>query len=152
VGNWQINNLLQAHSGIAFTPLMGGDQANTNEVAWFPYEHLNKVGNPGVSNPSPNGWFNTAAYVAPTQGTYGDAGRNSLRGPGFMNLDTSIFRNFPIREGVEFQFRAEAFNVLNHVNWGQPDSIIQDTNFGKITSLAFSSHARQLQLAGKFIF
>jgi len=150
LGNWQINNIFQAHSGIAFTPLANGDIANTGEVSWFPYEHLNKVGNPGLSHKSAAEWFNTAAYVQPTAGTYGDAGRNSLRGPSYWNLDTSLFRIFPVGEGKQFEFRAEAFNVLNHADLGQPDNIIQDATFGKIGSV--TNTARQLQLAGKFIF
>ncbi len=151
LGGWQINNLFQAHSGIAFTPVISGDQANTGQAGWTAYEHLNKVGNPGLSHKSAAEWFNTAAYAVPTAGTFGDAGRNSLRGPSFWNLDTSLFRLFPIGEGREFEFRAEAFNVLNHVDLGQPQRDISDiTHFGQISSVA--STARQLQLAAKFIF
>jgi hypothetical protein len=150
LGNWQINNIFQAHSGIAFTPLANGDIANTGEVSWFAYEHLNKVGNPGLSHRSAAEWFNTAAYVQPTAGTYGDAGRNSIRGPAYWNLDTSVFRIFPVGEGKQFEFRAEAFNVLNNIDYGQPDNIVQDTTFGKIGSVV--NQARQLQLAAKFIF
>jgi len=151
LGNWQINNLFQAHSGIAFTPVISGDQANTGQAGWTAYEHLNKVGNPGLSHKSAAEWFNTAAFATPTKGTFGDAGRNILRGPSYWNLDTSLFRIFPVGEGREFQFRAEAFNVLNHVDLGQPHNDISDiTHFGKIDSIR--STARQLQLAAKFIF
>jgi hypothetical protein len=151
LGGWQINNLFQAHSGIAFTPVISGDQANTGQAGWTAYEHLNKVGNPGLSKKSAAEWFNTAAYAVPTAGTFGDAGRNSLRGPSFWNLDTSLFRLFPIGEGRQFEFRAEAFNVLNHVDLGQPQRDISDvTHFGQIRSVV--STARQLQLAVKFVF
>jgi hypothetical protein len=150
VGGWQINNLFQAHSGIAFTPIISSDQANTGQAGWTGYEHLNKVGNPGLSHQSAAEWFNTAAYATPTLGTFGDAGRNSLRGPSYWDLDTSLFRLFPIGEGREFEFRAEAFNVLNHVDLGQPVNDINSGNFGKIGSTG--NKARQLQLAAKFIF
>ena len=151
VGGWQINNLFQAHSGIAFTPLMSSDQANTGQAGWTGYEHLNKVGNPGLSKRTAAEWFNTAAYAAPTFGTFGDAGRNSLRGPSYWNWDTSLFRLFPIGEGRQFEFRAEAFNVLNNVNLGQPNNDINSgPAFGTINSTA--NAARQLQLAVKFIF
>jgi hypothetical protein len=150
LGGWQINNIFQAHSGIAFTPIISSDQANTGQAGWTGYEHLNKVGNPGLSHKSAAEWFNTAAYAAPSLGTFGDAGRNSLRGPSFWNLDTSIFRLFPIGEGRQFEFRAEAFNVLNHVNLGQPVNDINNGAFGTISSTANS--ARQLQLAAKFVF
>jgi len=66
-------------------------------------------------------------------------------------LDTSLFRIFPVGERREFEFRAEAFNVLNHVDLGQPHNDISNiTNFGRIDSIASTS--RQLQLAAKFIF
>jgi hypothetical protein len=87
----------------------------------------------------------------PAFGTYGNAGRNSLRGPGFWNLDTSVFRQFPIGEGRQFEFRAEAFNLANHVNLGQPDGSITDgQRFGTISGSVGNN--RQLQIAGKFIF
>jgi hypothetical protein len=150
LGNWQINNLFQAHSGIAFTPLTSNDVAKTGQASWTGYEHLNKVGSPGLSHTSAAEWFNTAAYISPLPYTFGDAGRNSIRGPAYWNLDTSVFRIFPVGEGREFEFRAEAFNVLNNVNLGQPVNDITSGNFGKIGNTANS--ARQLQLAAKFIF
>jgi hypothetical protein len=151
LGGWQINNLFQAHSGIAFTPISTSDIANTGQASWTGYEHLNKVGNPGLSKKSAAEWFNTDAFATPLAGTFGDAGRNSLRGPSFWKLDTSLFRQFPIGEGRQFEFRAEAFNVLNHVNLGQPANDINSGAFGTINSTA-SSAARQLQLAVKFVF
>jgi hypothetical protein len=151
LGGWQINNWFQAHSGIAFTPIISSDQANTGQAGWTGYEHLNKVGNPGLSKKSAAEWFNTAAYATPTFGTFGDAGRNSLRGPSFWNLDTSLFRLFPVGEGRRVEFRLEAYNVFNHVNLGQPHNDINSgTAFGTINSTA--NAARQLQLAAKFVF
>jgi hypothetical protein len=149
LGNWQINNLFQAHSGIAFTPLTSSDIANTGQA--LGYEHLNLVGNPGLSNRTAAEWFNTAAYATPALFTFGDAGRNSLRGPSYWDLDTSLFRLFPVGEGRQFEFRVEAFNVLNHVNLGQPNNDINSGKaFGTINSTA--NTARQVQLAAKFIF
>jgi len=115
------------------------------------YEHLNLVGKPGLPHKSANAWFNTAAYASPALYTYGNAGRNSVRGPSFWNLDTSLFRLFPVGEGRKFEFRAEAFNLLNNVNLGQPNNDLNSgTAFGTINSTA--NTARQLQLAMKFIF
>ena len=151
LGNWQFNNLFQSHSGSPFTPIISSDQANTGNAGWMGYEHLNVVGNPKLSNRTAAKWFNTAAYATPTLGTYGNAGRNSLRGPGFWNLDTSLFRLFPIGEGRQFEFRAEAFNILNHVNLGQPNNDINSgKTFGTINGV--SNPARQIQLSGKFVF
>jgi hypothetical protein len=149
LGNWQINNIFQSHSGIAFTPVISSDIANTGQA--LSYEHLNIVGNKGLSNKSANEWFNTAAYASPTFGTFGDAGRNSIRGPSYWDLDTSLFRMFPVGEGRQFEFRAEAFNLLNNVDLGQPNNDLNSgPAFGTIDSTA--NTARQLQLAMKFLF
>jgi hypothetical protein len=150
LGNWQINNLFQAHSGIAFTPGISSDIANIGQ-GFLTTEHLNKVGSTGISHRSAAKWFNTANYVAPALYTFGTTGRNSILGPSFWNLDMSLFRQFPVGEGRKFEFRAEAFNLFNHVDLGQPNADLNSGSaFGTINGTA--STARQLQLAGKFIF
>ena len=151
LGNWQINNLFNTTSGQPFTPMSSSDQANVG--LYLNYEHLNVV--PGVSSGLPhrsaNKWFNTAAFAEPTYGTYGDAGRNSLSGPAYWNLSSSVFRLFPLGEGRQIEFRAEAYNLLNHVDLGNPNNTIESgTSFGTISGTA--STARQLEIAGKFIF
>ena len=149
LGNWQINNLFQTHSGTPFTPNSSSDQANTGQA--LNYEHLNLTGSAGLSHRSAAEWFNTAAFAEPTFGTFGTAGRNIVRGPAFWDLDTSIFRMFPVGEGRQFEFRAEAFNLFNNANLSLPDATINDgASFGTISSTANS--ARQLQLGAKFIF
>jgi hypothetical protein len=153
LGNWQINNIFQAHSGSPFSLLDGNDVSNTGSLGFVAYEHLNAVASPA---PKPAGkWFNTNAYAAPAFGTYGTVGRNTLVGPAFWDLDTSLFRQFPVGEGRQFEFRAEAFNLANHVNLGQPDGTITDgASFGTISGTAYGNTFlnRQLQIAGKFIF
>jgi hypothetical protein len=151
LGNWQINNVFSAYSGQPFTPMSSSDQANVG--LYLSYEHLNVV--PGVSSGLPHKsaaeWFNKLAFAEPTYGTFGDAGRNSLSGPAFWNLNTSLFRLFPLGEGRQIEFRAEAYNLLNHVNLGNPNNTIESgTSFGTISSTA--STARQLEVAGKFTF
>ncbi len=157
LGNWQINNIFQAHSGSPLTPVDGNDVSNTGSLGFVAYEHLNVVPgvSSGLSHKSAAEWFNTSAYAAPTFGTYGDAGRNSLRGPAFWDLDSSVFRQFPVGEGRQFEFRAEAFNLMNHVNLGLPDGSITDgSSFGTISGTAYGNTYlnRQLSIAVKFIF
>jgi hypothetical protein len=82
--------------------------------------------------------------------TYGNAGYNSLRGPGYTDVDFSLFRNFAMFENSNLEFRAEAFNVLNHPNFANPDGVFEDTTFGQITSIYGAP--RELQLAAKFTF
>ena len=155
LGNWQINNLFQAHSGSPFTCLDGNDVSNTGSLGFYAYEHCNAVGNSSLSSRSAREWFNTAAFAAPAFGTYGNAGRNSLWGPNYWRLDSSVFRNFPVGEGRQFQFRAEAYNLANHVNLGMPDGTITDgATFGTISGTAYNNTDlnRQLEIAAKFIF
>jgi hypothetical protein len=154
LGNWQANNIFSAHSGIPFMPQISSDIANTGNYsgAGNEYETADLVGNPNsIAHRGAAEWFNTAAYAVPPLYTYGTTPRNSLRGPGYWDLDGSLFRQFPIGENRRFEFRAEAFNLLNNVDLGQP---VYDLNagpaFGTIDTTA--NTARELQLGLKFIF
>ena len=82
-------------------------------------------------------------------GQFGDAGRNIARGPSYTNLDLSLVRNFPFRGDVRLQFRAEAFNVANHANFGLPVADLNSANFGRILS---AGPPRLLQFALKLMF
>lgn len=150
LGNWQINNIFTAYSGLPFTPVVSSDIANTGNGAV--YETLDVVGNPHqIAKPGPAEWFNTAAYAVPPGFTYGTAGRNSLRSAGFRNLDTSLFRQVPIGGERQFEFRIEAFNLMNEVVLGEPFSDKNDGSlFGTINGTA--NTAREVQLALKFAF
>ena len=152
LGNWQVNNIFTAQSGLAYTPFISSDIANTGNVGWAGYEHANLVGDPNkISHRTPSEWFNTAAYVAPPAFTYGTAARNSLRGAPFWDLDASLFRLFPVGETRHFEFRAEVFNLFNNVDFGIPGNDLNNpATFGTISSTA--NTARQIQLALKFIF
>lgn len=149
LGNWQVNNIFTAFSGVPFTPQVSSDVANIG--SGNSYETLDVVGNPHLSHPTKEQWFNTAAYAVPAAYTYGTAGRNSLRSAPSRNVDTSVFRQFPIGEGRQFEFRVEAFNLLNEVVLGGPNG---DYNSGKQfgTINGTRNSARQLQLALKFLF
>jgi hypothetical protein len=152
LGNWQINNIFQAHSGMPFTPYVSSDRANTGNNAGDEYEHADIVGNPNaIAKRTAAEYFNTAAYAVPALYTYGTAARNSLRTAPYWDLDTSLFRLFPVGGERQFEFRAEAFNLLNNVVLGQPNADMNSgSSFGTVNSTANS--ARQLQLALKFLF
>jgi hypothetical protein len=79
-------------------------------------------------------YFNPAAYALPPVGSFGNSGRNPLIGPGSFNLDSSLFKNFPIRESIKVQFRAEFFNALNNPNFSNPVANISTANVGAILS------------------
>ena len=148
LGNWQVNGIFIAHSGIPFFPMVTSDIANTGNSG---YMAANLVGNPHLQHRNAAEWFNRAAYVVPPAYTFGTTPRNSLRGPDYWDLDSSVFRQFPVGERWRFEFRAEAFNTLNNVNLGQPRFDVDvPSTFGTIDTTA--NTARELQLGAKIIF
>lgn len=154
VGNWQINALLTGRSGQVFSVRDGNDIANTG----VGFVYLNKVGDPNAVHRSKQEWFNTAAFAIPAPYTFGNAGRNTLRTQRYWDLTPSVIRKFPIWEDVLFEFRAEAFNSLNHPVFGEPGNDISNpTQFGIVginsnNSTGTANNPRELQLSGKIIF
>ena len=80
-----------------------------------------QVGDPSVSHRSHAMWFNPAAFANPADGTFGNAHRNTLIGPGFANVNLSIAKEFPLHEAIALEVRADMFDVFNHINWSNPD-------------------------------
>jgi hypothetical protein len=152
-GGWQISSLLQARSGLPYTialaaPFFGIDQIRPNLVSGQSIRPQNFS--------VPNNQLNPAAFMAPLSGQYGNVGRNTGRGPGFTQWDTSISKTTQLSERLAVQFRGELFNLLNHPNFANPDSFLSDLNFGKSTS-TIANHvgtgtSRQAQLVLKLIF
>jgi hypothetical protein len=114
---------------------------------------------------SPNRWFNPACFTLQAPGTFGNAGRNTIPGPGVQNTDIALLKDTRIRENLNIQFRAEVFNVFNHANFAFPAQGIFSSvntatspiptgivapNVGQITTTVTSS--RQIQLGLKVIF
>jgi hypothetical protein len=107
-------------------------------------------------------WFNTSAFVPNAIGTFGDTGKNILRGPRFFDADLAAVKNAKLTERLAMEFRAEFFNVFNNVNFGRPDGNLADlgTTYGQITGLAGASSSntygtaqpRIIQFAVKFAF
>jgi hypothetical protein len=146
-GNWQVNALITGRSGTPFSPVYGTDRANIGGS----FVYLNQVGDPHLSNRSAGEWFNTAAYQVPTFGTFGNAGRNSLRSQPYWDFTPSVIRRFPLWESLQFEFRAEAFNAFNHTVFDKPGGDLNNpSSFGVVTNTA--NYARELQLSGKIVF
>jgi hypothetical protein len=97
-------------------------------------------------------WFNPAAYSVPALYRFGNAGRNSLRGPGLFTADWSLQKAFPIREGMNLTFRWEVFNAFNRTNLANPNGAVDAGagSAGVITSLF--SPMRQMQLGLRLAF
>ncbi|MBV8857972.1 MAG: TonB-dependent receptor [Acidobacteria bacterium] len=99
-----------------------------------------------------NLYFDTTAFAPETGARFGSAGRNNLRGPGFKNLDLSLFRSFPLRESLSLQLRLEALNAFNHPNFANPNANISDpSTFGFITATTGTAQ-RTLRLAARLSF
>ncbi|HTF70520.1 MAG TPA: hypothetical protein VK638_48395, partial [Edaphobacter sp.] len=109
------------------------------------------VGDPGLNNASAAKWFNTAAFAIPAAGTYGTSSRNMLRSQRLWNLDTSVFRTFPLYREMQLNLRAESFNVANHPTLSTPNSTITTpSTFGTVTSVV--GNQRLMQFAAKIVF
>ncbi|WP_263352474.1 TonB-dependent receptor [Acidicapsa acidisoli] len=94
-------------------------------------------------------WFNTNAFTANAIGTFGNSGKDVLRGPRYFDADIALLKNTKIREGVSAQFRAEFYNALNNVNFGMPDTGLTDSAFGQLT---YAMSPRILQFSLKALF
>jgi outer membrane receptor protein involved in Fe transport len=145
---WQINSIILLQSGVPFTVTNGTPRGNTGAA-----DRPNQIADPEL----PSGdrtiarWFNTDAFAAQSQFTLGNTGRNTLRAPGVQTMDLSIFKDFVPKTGVRVQFRAEAFNILNHANFAPPNSQFGTAAFGTISSTG-NNLPRNVQLALKVLF
>jgi hypothetical protein len=96
-----------------------------------------------------NAWFNTSAFTVNQVGTFGDTGKNVLRGPRYFDTDMALLKNTDLEKGASLQFRAEFYNAFNNVNFGMPDSGLTDSAFGQLT---YAQSPRILQMSLKILF
>jgi hypothetical protein len=120
LSGWQWNGIGTVQTGFPFSPLVSFNRSNNGDSRAPDRVSLN----PNFTGPlilgKPNQWFNPLAFVLPASGTYGNAGRDILRGPGLGEFDTSFFKTTTLTEAIKLQFRAEFFNILNRPNFGMP--------------------------------
>jgi len=120
IGNWQLAGVFSAATGNHYTatdivPVSNSDCGGT---VGFYCSRPNVVANPNTHPCVPGTLFNTCAFQHnPVEGTFGNAGRNTIVGPGYQTWDTSFIKQFPIREQMHLELRAEFFNILNHTNF-----------------------------------
>jgi hypothetical protein len=153
LGGWQTFGILSFQTGRPFTVALqpGNDNSNTGigNLGFGANDRPNVVGNPKSSNQSPQQWFNTAAFVIPPYGSFGNAGRNILEGPGLGTVNVSLLKNTAIAEHMNLQLRVEAFNLFNRANFGLPDNFVGDPAFGSIQS---AGSPRHIQFGLKLLF
>jgi hypothetical protein len=135
VGGWQLNSLLSFHTGQPFTVFSGKNFSGTFEGQ----DRVDVVADPfqGANQSLANGyvqWVNPASFAQPAAGTFGNEARNHFYGPGFADVDFSVFKNMPITERIGTQFRVEMFNIFNRTNLGGlASNKLSSGSFGRIT-------------------
>jgi hypothetical protein len=156
LGGWQLNGLWTWESGlpvdISMSPSSLNAPGNINRPnVTGPVEIFGGIG-PGTL------FFDTSKFKAPANGTFGNLGRNVLTSPHLFGIDASVFRRFPIRERLNMEFRAEAFNLTNTPQYNRPGFVFaSDPNFGQVTSAqgnqsVLVNNSRQLQFSMRVQF
>ena len=152
LGGWKFGGILSAHTGTPVNIILGDDPKSS--LAGL---RPNVSGDPNLPHDKRNvlAYFNTAAFSAPkvphgSSYAYGDAGRNIVTGPGFINVDASLAKEIALESRYKLQIRAEAFNGMNSVHYTNPDGNMQSATFGQINSTM--GDQRRAQLAAKFVF
>lgn len=154
---WTLAGSLRASTGGFLTPTYSTDIQLSGSGGQRPNQVL---ADPLCPNPGPSCWINPAAFAAPAPGTLGDLGRSNVPGPGFWELDMSLFRAFRIREHQHIDFRVDAFNLTNSYRAGVPSGLttsggsgvtttVNSAQFGQILT---AMDPRILQVAGSFVF
>jgi hypothetical protein len=158
--NWNIGAYHTVQSGAPIEFVLGSDIA-LNGTGQAGLEHAQLASgmtyaSVGISHPTRNAFvhefFNTAAFVPLAQmqlGTYGNAGRNFFNGPALLNSDITLMRDFPVRERLKAQLRAEFFNTFNQVHFSPPSTTVGSGSFGQITS---ANPGRVIQVAMKILW
>jgi len=161
LGGWELTGIAVLQTGSPYNVSSAGDPSRSSGGPVY----ADYIGGCDA-NARPAGvearlaWFNKGCFQNAAIGTFGNLGRNRLRGPGYKGVDAGVYRNFAIKEGINLQFRTEFFNILNHANFAQPNSSLGNpAAFGTITSTAgglygegAASDPRIIQFALKLIF
>jgi outer membrane receptor protein involved in Fe transport len=140
LGGWLVSGIYSARSGRAFTVTQGNNNVGADQTG-VP----NLTGDPEGPQTVAQ-WFNPAAFTPVPSGTFGNAGRNILRGPGWVTFDLSVQRRLVMGSRANLTFRADVFNVFNRANFGLPVSNISAANVGVISTLAGDPRVAQLSL------
>jgi hypothetical protein len=162
---WTVNLIVTLQDGFPFSPQLSYNPSNNGDTR----NPVRPFANPAFSGPvvlgKPTEWFNPAAFLAPAFATpamikanggfYGNVGRDTLIGPGLATWDFSVLKDTRIRERLNFQFRAEIFNLLNRANFNQPNAVVftpsgVSPTAGIITSTSTTS--RQVQFGLKLLW
>jgi hypothetical protein len=148
--NAEVQGIFAAESGQPFTPMVSFDNSNTgNTGQQSGSDRPNASGSARLAHPTPNEWFNTSAFSIAPANSYGNAGRNSLVGPGYSSFDLSLSRRFSPWERITMTVEAQSFNLFNRPNFNLPAAYADQPNFGIVSA---AGDPRQLQFAMRLSF
>lgn len=163
-GGWRVGGIWILQSGAPFTVNLSTDVANNGEPLSAPSQRPNVSCDPNSGPKTPNMWFNTSCFTVPAHLTYGNSGRDTVTGPGLDDFDATIQKEFPIREAMSLQFRADMFDFFNHPNFNPPVGagrtcvgsgfstscrLTTSSSFGSITS---AQDPREMQFSVRLTF
>ncbi len=144
---WRVNGIATVQSGAPFTVNLGVDRAN---IGSGPAQRPDVVCDPNAGAPNTaQQWFNTNCFALPAAYTFGSAGRNSVRAPGYASLDVVVGKDVVLSTGARLELRWEIFNLFNRANFDVPNRTFGTPNFGRVFS---AGPARQMQLGVKLVF
>ncbi|HKY23001.1 MAG TPA: TonB-dependent receptor [Vicinamibacterales bacterium] len=145
--------IVAMQSGRPFTAALLPERDNSNtgrsSLGFGANDRPHVSGNTSLSTAGPDQWFNTAAFSMPAFGTFGNAGRNILEGPGYQNVNLALLKQIALPGRARVQLRAEAFNLLNRTNFDLPDNFFGSPTFGRILS---AGSPRHVQFGARLMF
>ena len=146
LGAWTVSGIVAMQSGRPFTVALLPEVDNSNtgrsSLGFGANDRPNLAGDPQLNAPTEARWFNTAAFTLPAFGSFGNAGRNILEGPGYQNVNLALLKQVPISPRLRLQLRIEAFNLLNRVNLDLPDNFFGSPTFGQVLSAESPRHVQ----------
>jgi hypothetical protein len=145
---WRANVIVVAQSGAPFTVNLSTDRAN---VGAGPAQRPDQVSDPNLSSGerSPERWFDTSAFALQAPFTFGNAPRNSVIGPAFVNMDFALAKTWALPRSAALELRWEIFNLLNRANFDLPNRTFGNPNFGRIFS---AKNPREMQFGVRLAF
>ena len=148
LGGWQLNGIFVYQTGLPFTVTNNTQRANVGATGNS--DRPNRIASGSLANASIHEWFDINAFVGQALYTAGNSAPYILYGPDQRHLDLSLFKNFPLRENWQLQFRAESYNITNTPSFANPNGALGNAAFGTISSTVGTP--RQIQLALKLLF
>ena len=152
VGGWQVGSIITLSAGFPVSPACGSGAVQNGDGGCYP-DNVGRTPNLARGSQDPRRWFDTSVFVnrLPDSGfRFGNAGRNTIIGPGLVNWDFSVLKEFRFSEKRDLEFRWEIFNLPNHPLWGIPGATVGAPTYGVISDTRADN--RQMQLALRLTF